>query len=705
MASSTSSQAQFHHFIPRFILNNFSHGNSSPWDSSSKIDQKSKIYFGEQMLRIINLKNEVPKITVSPVKRTFGMMDMYLDASNTADHHFLEKELSKLESKAASTIAHIKKVFDSGKVSFSMSRDQRDLLRKFLFIMKYRGPNFHERFHGDESGKYNKDDMNSFGRYMQENGFINPVDVWHKSIQTILNLKMDVEGKWKETLLASIYPDDAKWFIMHTEMFFLAFCTPDNPNDEFILTENCYNVHEGPNATGFNSNTSEYEVVSWISYHEFSPITPKLMLVLRSFLLPNDEEDANEHMKKWRDDLYQASTRSHADPATAKSILEDLPVKKARNSYSQITAGGIQLLPNEDGSRRSSHQFTFSFFKINKDQVYRINSILLENAHLTSAIAFSSEISLAASLKHFLELPADRGFKVVRRQDPNDVRLLYLQKLESIAKSLVSFVKLVYKETPGVEDIDDVKSEVLAQLRQDMSEHMSKKPSEPMQLYSILGGNCDTLKTDVVQATRMRYLRIKIDVATKGLHEARREKVREDLRDLYCQLPTRRLWLYLKPLRSMALGPQETFEERLGSQELMEGPEDVIIKISHIVRPECLGLLMHFAVIQDIQHRLNPGLNPSSDFDLDVAGYKRLQKIKGMAFYCGLSLRLWNQAHISCRSPDISYAADHQSLRRLQVSVLEYRRDHRVAHENFSARRHEIDPVWKFIRRSDSRVE
>jgi hypothetical protein len=145
------------------------------------------------------------------------------------------------------------------------------------------------------------------------------------------------------------------------EMYYLAFCTPDDANDEFILTENCYNVHEGPNNIAFNPDTSDYEVTSWTSYHEFSPITPRLMLVLRSFLLPNKEEDTNEHIRNWRKEYYEMNARMHLNLATANSILEDLPVHRARKSYSRLSAEGIQLLPNENVSRRSYHQFTFRF--------------------------------------------------------------------------------------------------------------------------------------------------------------------------------------------------------------------------------------------------------------------------------------------------------------------------------------------------------
>lgn len=151
----------------------------------------------------------------------------------------------------------------------------------------------------------------------------------------------------------------------------------------------------------------------------------------------------------------------------------------------------------------------------------------------------------------------------------------------------------------------------------------------------------------------MRFLRIKIDVATRGFREARRERVREHLKDLFCQsIPARRLWLYLKGLREMSLGSPEALYEEYAAAGIFDGPEDVIVKgktyvyiiyftitdsraANHVVRPECLGLLLHFTVMQDIQHRLMPGLNPSSDFNLDGTGIERLRIITHLTFAPG----------------------------------------------------------------------
>jgi len=411
---------------------------------------------------------------------------MYRDISNATDQYYLEKEIGKLESRVSAIIAGIRKAFESGKNGVSMLRDERDILRKFLFVMKYRGQGYHRRFHGDESGNYVTEDKEQLKKYMQEKGYKNPIDVWFRSIKTILELKMDLEGKWKDKLRAEIYLDDALRFILHVEWYYLAFCTPDDPNGEFILTANCYNVHEGTNSVGLNPETKKYEVVQWTSFHEFSPITPKLMLVLRSNLLPNPEEDINEVVKNCRRELYEIKARAHANPATVKSMLEDLPVKKPRNSYSQVSTEGIQYLPGEDGSRQSYHRFDFLFFKITTGQVHKINCVLLDNAHLTSTIAFGSQASLEDTLKHYLQLPVDQGFKVVFHQE-SDVRLTYLRKLESVFNSWGSTVNLTYKTISSVDDTDVSMEELMEQLRKDVLKHLPRQPSEFMHLYKKLG--------------------------------------------------------------------------------------------------------------------------------------------------------------------------------------------------------------------------
>ncbi len=81
----------------------------------------------------------------------------------------------------------------------------------------------------------------------------------------------------------------------------------------------------------------------------------------------------------------------------------------------------------------------------------------------------------------------------------------------------------------------------------------------------------------------MLNMRIKIDVYTQGLQEDIREGVREKLRELFCQLPPRRIWFYLKQVRYMLLrdrstGPKDKNATALEDGLIMDGPEDSIAR-------------------------------------------------------------------------------------------------------------------------------
>ena len=67
----------------------------------------------------------------------------------------------------------------------------------------------------------------------------------------------------------------------------------------------------------------------------------------------------------------------------------------------------------------------------------------------------------------------------------------------------------------------------------------------------LIGGVLATLPMDMDQAQKMLNMRIKIDVWSKGLSNSQRHDIRGKLGKLFCQLPERRIWLYLKRVRFM----------------------------------------------------------------------------------------------------------------------------------------------------------
>jgi hypothetical protein len=80
---------------------------------------------------------------------------------------------------------------------------------------------------------------------------------------------------------------------------------------------------------------------------------------------------------------------------------------------------------------------------------------------------------------------------------------------------------------------------------------------------------------------RMFNMRMKIDIWCKGLDEGFREGIREQVRDLFCQLPAHRIWYYLKFVRGVLLNDSRAnwnIRLDLDSDRILNGPEDTIAR-------------------------------------------------------------------------------------------------------------------------------
>ena len=484
-------KSQYHHFIPRFILRNFTHpyqppdGPSKGTKSRNRRRKGGKHQPNEPMLYTLDLSTPKPAIIETAVGRTFGLTDMYRDFSDATNQHYLEEQLSKLESRAAEIITKVRKAFESQKRDLWLIRAERDILRKFLFIMKYRGSLMHCRFYHEGAEGYNADDREKLLQYMQEKGFKKPVDVWFDNIKGMLELKMDPECHWMRDLRERIYPDDAMWFIVNTQKMYLAFCTTSNEDDEFLLTENAYSIHEGPNSYWINSHTGEHTPTAYTEYHVFAVISPKLIMVLRSDLLPVPEEDNNVEISNWRKTMYQLNIDQHNYPLSSGSVLADLPIAKPRNSYSKIVDGSLVLLEGEDGTHRADHRFCFRFFPLETHHVNKISTIMLEESTGISHIVFRSYSVARKTFEHYLSLPVESGFKYVSSVPgaSEDPRVVFLKKLEEAVKMMGSSVQASYQPR-GAEFMVERENEAWGEL---LEQNLPKDPTEFMKLYMNLG--------------------------------------------------------------------------------------------------------------------------------------------------------------------------------------------------------------------------
>lgn len=478
--SNEGTTSQYHHYIPRFILRNFAHSFEPPKNPNGpkkrgKRKWKKGCYPGDPMLNTINLAGTTAEIVEAPISNTFGQTDMYRDFADATNQNHLEQQFSRLESRAAEIITRIRKEHEVAKLEIWLSRAEKDTLRKFLFIMKYRSLGFHKRFYHETAEGYSEDDKTRLVQYMREKGYQKPIDIWFDNINAMLDMKMDLEDNWMDELMKRMYPDDAQWLIAHIKLMYLAFCTPSGQDDEFLLTENAYSIFEGPNSYLTNPDIGESTAQAYTEYHVFAAVSPKLIIVLRSLLLPIPEEDSNDAIRQWRETMYEQSVRQHINPLEAGSSLADLPVTKARNSY----AGVVNDADKQDWSPRWNHKFCFKFFPISAEHVNKINCIMLEEAQKTSAIAFKSQHAARKMLEYYLSMPFENRNSLGDR--PDDQRLAYMKKLEHAVRKMGSNISAAYhtRKSKMQEDRFDLLGQML--------EECSLKEVPTMKPYMRLG--------------------------------------------------------------------------------------------------------------------------------------------------------------------------------------------------------------------------
>jgi len=261
----TTTKPEYQHFVPQFLLRNFSHPYK-PAGNKKRGQRKDQngIYYNELVVNNVDLTADPLIICEKPVKRILGQMNMYQDVapssnsnsnsnsnpgndstppSQTQTQKNLEDMLGKLENKAAVVFRKITKAFDKhlesnkaneaseattnettgeqGPALVELTRAERDLIRKFLFILKYRGSGFHRRFYHDKPESYSDIDREVLREYMAKRGYARPLDVWYDNIKAIIEVDMDLEGKWMTELPKRMYPDDAIWFWTHTEYYYM----------------------------------------------------------------------------------------------------------------------------------------------------------------------------------------------------------------------------------------------------------------------------------------------------------------------------------------------------------------------------------------------------------------------------------------------------------------------------------------------------
>ncbi|KAF8461200.1 hypothetical protein BDZ91DRAFT_699739 [Kalaharituber pfeilii] len=365
---------EYHHFIPRFVLREFRNPEARTADKRNP------------RINLYDMGSGVIDVTAD-VKRSYGNFNMYRDLSAT-DEMYIEDALARLEREVANIVQRIRTALQKGEDTVTLTRVERNKIRKFLFLMKFRLPLFW--------GKYNRSledydavDRTDLLRFMQRKGFKKPLEVWLHSIRTILDTPIDVKERWEQTVMDECFSHDAYWFKLNMNLFFTAFCTPTDPDDEFLISNNAFGIHEGPTWAPMQTFMKPGHHIplsakkgKYTEYHLLAPFGPRLLLVLR-----------NNYLEQY----------------TTPSVFEHLYLQAPTPSYElNITADEFEL--------KDDDTFTFKLHKLCRRDVQLFNSIILNE--VTSALTWASDAAMERTLQVYLNeerfrLP--RGFSFASR--------------------------------------------------------------------------------------------------------------------------------------------------------------------------------------------------------------------------------------------------------------------------------------------------
>lgn len=384
-------------------------------------------------------------------------------------------------------------------------------------------------------------------------------------------------------------------FELHLLHSYMTFCQPTNADEEFLFTENAFGIFEGPSSESHYILTGKKEAIVYTEYHNFAPLTPRLLIILRSSLLPHPGD--NRDSVETRALFLKALKSSHLHSDQAGSVLEDLPVRPCKTIYQSKNV-------DSPASFNIKDEFLFICFKLSTAHVSKINNIFLEQACQTSSIVYHSQTALRTAIEmYFADDNSGLNHVIDIPGIEEDRRLLYMKKLQQVSRSLGGSTTYKIKPfgLPGAQmrihmalNVGQlVGVEILRNQQPLMSlprEYILLKPGmfikkSSLQLHSpckpnhLPGSGLEEFWCDLDQASRLVMLKTKLDGALGRcrLTEAEKPTVRAQVHKFLSSFPVERLWLYFKILRNLKhCDVDDIWAQKLNLE--IDGPEDMFIE-------------------------------------------------------------------------------------------------------------------------------
>lgn len=345
--------------------------------------------------------------------KTFGVVDLYKDDEDPTDVDRIEKAFSKLESNAARIFQILDDAEKRGRSSVQLDRSQLNCLRKFLFLIHYRNGVHARQF---IEGHFDLLSANMVEEYRVKYNLPNTRAVWLRNVALLLE-----DEHWEapaDDRLLWTTRMDYKTEALNMQLGL--YRAP--PGAEFVLTENGLGLAEGastPQSAMHNMMFPDAPRASYFTLTQSFPITPKLVIVLRSTMLSQEAVLVQNGMSpdEARRFVYGSLGMSNT------SYFHDFPRTQARTTYipplpresynwikdpSRMTAEDRKkmndyqergILNGTPLHSRLRDQFIFAIDNLTQDQAERVNVLRL--THCKETISFLTPAALLQSLDAF----------------------------------------------------------------------------------------------------------------------------------------------------------------------------------------------------------------------------------------------------------------------------------------------------------------
>ncbi|KAL7809660.1 hypothetical protein V8C44DRAFT_333984 [Trichoderma aethiopicum] len=605
-----SAKPQYQHFIPQFLLRNFSHKYVPPDKASGekpkKRKKKNRMYPGDPVINSLCLSDQY-RIDECLVRRVCGLENMYVDTTKPAkEQGNLEKKFGVLENKASCVYRKIATAYEEGQSAIYLKRSEKDILRKFIFLLTYRGEQYHRRYNSMQD--YDEDDKALLQAYMTEHGFTKPISVWLHGLETIIDLDMDAEGSWKDNIKKSVYSPIAKTFVSHIDDMYMAICTPADCSQEFVVTDNCYSVIEGRTVSKYDESVDEHVPVH-LHFHRFAPISPRLTIVLRN----NQLLGANGVANLWDMQYQWPQNQIMNDPlyrSSRKSILEDLPIKKATATYTNCPSGILIQTEDDRMPFAMNDDFCFRIFKIPTRHVRIMNGLLIEHAFQGSRIIFNRKGAFLDLMEWYLTEQCEVGKNDSGKHEATHVA--YIKELSDFMLREGRASKSKAKPGPNEHaDPRQLHNENPAEARFLEEPRRDEIPAGFRfdAIYERLGGSMETFYEDRMMSIVMFEIWTRcVDLDWDSPHyEYLRTNNLHWLLDGFRRQSCARFWMFLKRFRlNQRLGTTPSREhEATYDMPFLEGcckgPEDILACCFPVLQGRDLNEVMYMEFMENMK--------------------------------------------------------------------------------------------------------